>query len=151
MKTPIRLLSVIAALVATVSVFAAKPIPGPNGGRILTTSAPHAEFFVAEDRSVTMAFYDEELKPIPPGDRKVKVIAQAEAGRAKLEFIKTTNAFTSTQPLPEGDGYTVVVQIREKPGAKPTNHRVMFHDEVCDECNRAEYACICDEDDGHGH
>jgi hypothetical protein len=151
MKNQIRLLSVIAALAATVSMFAAKPISGPNGGRILTTSAPHAEFFVTADRIVTVAFYDEELKPIPTGDREVNVIAQAETGRAKLEFTKSANSFTSTQSLPEGDGYTVVVQIREKTGARPTNHRVVFHDEICEECSRAEYACICDEGDGHDH
>ncbi len=142
MKNQIRLLSVFAALAASVSVMAAKPVPGPKGGRILTTSAPHAEFFVTEDRSVTVAFYDEELNPIPTGDREVNAIAQAETGRANLEFTKSASAFTSTRLLPEGDGYTVVVQIREKPGAKPTNHRVVFHDEICEECSRAEYACV---------
>ncbi len=151
MKNQTRLLSVFAVLAATVSVLSAKPIPGPNGGRILTTSAPHAEFFVKDDHTVTVAFYDETLNPIPTGDREVSVIAQAETGLAKLEFTKSANSFTSTQPLPEGDGYTVVVQIREQPGARPTNHRVVFHDEICEECSRAEYACVCDENDGHDH
>ncbi len=27
-------------------------------------------------------------------------------------------------------------------------YRVLFHDEICKECKRAEYACICD-DAGH--
>ena len=39
----------------------------------------------------------------------------------------------------------MVVQVRASATAKPTNFRVLYHDEVCGECKRAEYACVCDD------
>ena len=140
------------ALLTTVVAFAAKPVPGPKGGRMLTTEAPYAEFFVEKDRTVAVTFYDKELKPIAPAAQVINAIAEAPAAKTKLEFTKTAAGFVSKQPLPKGDGYTVVVQIRDTAEAKPKNHRVTFHDELCGECKRAEYACICDEaDGGHKH
>ncbi|HEY9248734.1 MAG TPA: hypothetical protein VIO38_06365 [Rariglobus sp.] len=143
MKTIRNLILVSFALLATAGVFA-KPPAGPKGGRLLTTEAPHAEFFVEKDRTVAVTFYDKDLKPVAPGDQVVNAIAEAKTGKVKLEFEKTATGFVSKQPLPEGDDYTVVVQIRDTAGAKPKNHRVLFHDEVCDECKRAEYACSCE-------
>ena len=35
--------------------------------------------------------------------------------------------------------------------ARPKNYRVLYHDEVCGECKRAEYACICDDAGGAEH
>jgi hypothetical protein len=137
------LLTLIALLTAAVSL-TAKTIPGPKGGRILTTDAPHAEFFVEKDRSVVVSFYDKDLKAVDSGDRTVTAIAEAKTGKVKLDFEKTASGFVSKQALPEGDDYTVVVQIRDNAGAKLKNYRVTFHDEVCGECKRAEYACICE-------
>ncbi len=144
MKTIRKLILTSITLLATAVAFAAKPIPGPKGGRILTTEAPHAEFFVEANRTVTVTFYDKDLKPVAPGEQLLSAVAEAKTGKVKFEFDKTATGFVSKQPLPEGDDYTVVVQIRDAVGAKPKNHRVLFHDEVCGECKRAEYACTCD-------
>ena len=145
MKTIRKLILTSFALLATAVAFAATPLVGPSGGKILTTEAPHAEFFVQKDRTVSVTFYDAALKPLAPGEQVVNAIAEAKTGKVKLEFEKTVAGFVSKQPLPEGDDYTVVVQIRDAAGAKPKNHRVLFHDEICAECKRAEYACACDE------
>ncbi|NDC57605.1 MAG: hypothetical protein EBZ50_01990 [Alphaproteobacteria bacterium] len=150
MKTIRKLLLVSFALLATAGAFA-KPLAGPKGGKILTTEAPHAEFFVEKDRTVAVTFYDKDLKPLAPGERVVSAVAEAKTGKVKIEFEKTAAGFVSKQTLPEGDDYTVVVQIRDTAAAKPRNHRVLFHDELCAECKRAEYACVCDEAGGHGH
>ena len=150
MKTIRKIVITSFALLATAVAFAAKPIPGPKGGRILTTEAPHAEFFVEKDRTVAVTFYDKDLKPVAPGEQVVNVIAEAKTGKVKLDFEKTTTGFVSKQKLPEGDDFTVVVQIRDTAGAKPKNHRVLFHDEICAECKRAEYACACDDAGGEG-
>ena len=36
----------------------------PKGGRLLDKTEPHAEFVVEKDRSVTINFYNDEMKPI---------------------------------------------------------------------------------------
>jgi hypothetical protein len=127
---------------------------GPKGGKLLENEAPRAEFFVNQDRKVEVTFYDENLKPVAPTEQIVNVIAEAESGKAKLELEKTGTGFISKTALPEGDGYMIVVQIKSSPSAKNQNFRVPFHSESCPECQRAEYACICEEHgegDGHDH
>jgi len=143
------ILAILALAVSTVALVA-KPIPGPKGGRILTTEAPHTEFLVEKDRSVVVSLYDKDMKPLPVSGQVVSATAEAKTGKVKLDFIEKNGALVSTAPLPEGDDYNVVVQIRDNATTRPKNYRVLFHDEVCDECKRAEYACICD-DAGKGH
>ena len=134
--------------------FAAKPLAGPKGGKILTTDAPHAEFFVEKDRTVTVTFYDANLKPIPVAGRVVTATAEVKTGKVGLEFAPKGDALASSAPLPKGKDYTVVVQVRESATARPKVYRVQFHDENCEDCKRAEYACVCDDAAGekkHGH
>ena len=114
---------------------------GPKGGRLLEKTTPKAEFFVEKDRSVTIAFYDNNLKPVPATDQQVTVIA----GKEKLAFEKKGDVLASTGKLPEGDGYQVAVQYREKPDAKPQNLRFKMDLSTCGECKRPEYACACHE------
>lgn len=149
MKTT-RITTAFIALAVSAAALVAKPIPGPKGGRILTTDAPHAEFFVEKDRSVVVTFYDRDMKPLSVSGQAVSATAEAKTGKVALNFVEKNGAFASTAPLPEGDDYNVVVQIRENATARPRNYRVLFHDEVCDECKRAEYACVCD-DAGKAH
>lgn len=151
MKNIRKLIFTATALLATAVAFAAKPIPGPKGGKIVTTQAPHVEFFVAPDRSVIVSFYDKDLKPVATGSQVVSAVAEAKTGRANLAFAAKDGALVSTSPLPEGDGYRVVLQVRDTAQARPTNYRIEYHDEVCGECKRAEYACVCEGDHGHKH
>ena len=145
MKNINKLTLGIIALVASAAVLFAKPIPGPKGGRILTTDAPHAEFFVEKDRTVVVSFYDKALKPVPVSGQAVSATAEAKSGKVKLDFVEKNGALVSKTALPEGDDYNVVVQIKDNANARPKNYRVLFHDEICGECKRAEYACICDD------
>ncbi len=81
-------------------------------------------------------------------------IVEAPAGRTKLDFIIRDGALVSQQPLPAGEGYRVVVQLRADASARPVNYRVDYHDETCPDCARAEYACTCEGHaggDAHGH
>lgn len=116
---------------------------GPKGGRLLEKTTPRAEFFVEKDRSVSITFYDASLKPVSPGDQSVTAIADAKGGKQKLEFEKKGDSLVSKSKLPEGDGYTVVVQLAAKPGAKPQNFRIKYDENACGGCKRAEYACTC--------
>ncbi len=144
MKTTRYLATAFIALAASAAALVAKPIPGPKGGRILTTEAPHVEFFVEKDRTVTVSFYDTTLKPVAASGQVVAATAEAKSGKVQLAFAEKNGALVSKAALPEGDDYLVVVQVRDNANARPKNYRVLFHDEVCGECKRAEYACVCD-------
>lgn len=153
MQTNIRqLLLVSFTLAASAVAFAAKPLAGPKGGKILNTDAPHAEFFVEKNRTVTITFYDQSLKPVALTGQVVSGVAEAKTGKVGLEFAVKGGALVSKVPLPKGDDYTVVLQVRETASARPKVYRVQFHDEACSECKRAEYACVCDDHgDGKKH
>lgn len=118
-------------------------VAGPNGGRLLEATPNRAEFFVNADRQVEITFYDESLNPVAPSGQSVTVIAEAPAGRRTLPMSKTATGFVSEQPLPPGEPYRVVVQVRPTAEARPQNFRVAFDLEPCAECQYAEYACTC--------
>ncbi len=144
-KTIRQLLLASITLAASAVAFAAKPLAGPKGGKIVTTAAPHAEFFVEKDRKVTITFYDQSLKPLALTGQVVTAVAEAKTGKVGLEFAAKGGSLVSNVALPKGDDYTVVLQVRDTASARPKIYRVEFHDEVCKECKRAEYACACDD------
>ena len=140
----LRLITVgcLIAVAATTAHAAEKIIPGPKGGKLLENTPPRAEFFVEKDGKVVITFYDAKLKPVPVAEQSLTVVAQAKR-KATLEFEKKDGALVSKTPLPEGDAYSVVVQIKAKPDAKPQNLRFRYETHACGECKRPEYACIC--------
>lgn len=151
MKTNLRILTVAAALCASLALpaFAAEKHDhdhkaSPKGGRLLDKTEPHAEFVVEKDRSVTINFYNEEMKPVAATTQTVTVQAAAPGGRAKIEFEKKGDSLLSKTKLPDGDGYNIVVQFRQTADAKPQNIRFKLDLATCGECKRAEYACICE-------
>ena len=121
-----------------------KHLATPKGGKLLDKTNPHAEFVVEKDRSVTINFYNEQMKPVPAAGQSVTVIADAKDGKAKLEFEKKGDVLVSKTKLPEGDGYNVVVQFKQTAEAKPQNIRFKLDMHTCGGCKRAEYACTCD-------
>ncbi len=121
-----------------------KTTPGPKGGKLLENSAPRAEFLIAADNHAVVTFYDGQLKPVPATGQIVAVIAEPPSGKMALEMENKAGAFVSKQPLPKGDGYNIVVQVKATPEAKPQNFRLTFDLNICGECKLKEYACICD-------
>lgn len=143
MKANLRILTVAVALCAglfTATAAEKKVEGGPKGGRILDKTSPKAEFVVEKDHSVTIAFYDADLKPVAVADQNVTVVA----GKSKLEFEKKGDVLVSKTKLPEGDGYNLVVQFKQSANAKPMNLRFKLDMHTCGECKRAEYACTCE-------
>lgn len=128
-----------------------KPIPGPKGGKILNDDPPRAEFFVEKDHTVTLSFYGADMKPVPATTQTAVVYAEGKNGRVKLDFEKKGDALSSKAPLPEGDGYNVMVQLKSTPDAAAKSFKVSYHTEKCDKCNMAEYACICPPGEKHDH
>ena len=133
------------------------PIPGPKGGKVFEAEPLHAEFLVNPDRTVTVTFYDGDMKPVAPAGQAVTVIAESPFGKKKLELADRDGALISAEPLPEGEGYRVVIQIRNTADSKPQNFRVDLITETCGECKLPEYACTCEHaeegggHEGHGH
>lgn len=117
----------------------------PKGGRLLEQTEPKAEFFLEKDHTATITFYDAALKPVPAAAQSVTVIADAEGGKKTVEFEKKGDVLVSKTKLPEGDGYNLVVQFKPMAEAKPQNFRFKLETHTCGGCQRAEYACTCDE------
>jgi hypothetical protein len=118
---------------------------GPNGGRLLEKTDPKAEFFLEKDHSVTIRFYDASLKPVAPTGQVVTIIASPKDGKQTIAFEKKGDVLVSKSKLPAGDGYNLVVQFKPSAEAKPQNYRFKLETHTCAGCQRAEYACTCDE------
>lgn len=140
---PITLL--ITFLLATAAALAAdKPAAGPKGGRMLIADAIRAEFFVTAERRVEITFQDTAGKIVPPGPASVTVTAETTSGRVNLPLALKDATLISTEPLPAGEPYRVVVQVRPSAGARPNNFRIELNLHECGECQHAEYACTCE-------
>lgn len=143
MKT-LQSLLLAATVALTTSVHAADKIPaGPNGGRLLSATPNAVEFLVKPDRTIAIGFFDASMKPVATAAQVVNVTAETKTGRVPVQLEKTSSGFVSKQPLPEGEPYRVVVQVRENAEAKPQNFRVQYNMANCAECSRPEYACTC--------
>lgn len=150
MKTNLRLLTLAVAVCAALALPAtaqdkhdhAHKAP-PKGGRLLEKTEPHAEFVVEKDRTVTINFYNHDMKPVAVTTQSVTVQADAKDGKAKLEFEKKGDSLVSKTKLPDGDGYNIVVQFKQTADGKPQNLRFKLDMNTCGECKRAEYACSC--------
>ena len=135
----------VLALAVTPALADASVKAGPRKGRVLEMEAKNAEFFVEKDRTVSIAFYDAAMKAQPAAAEIVTATAEAPTGKVKLEFEKKGDLLVSKTPLPEGEHYTIVVQVKATADAKPKNFRVPLDLSICKGCSNAEYACICDE------
>lgn len=117
---------------------------GPKGGRLLEGTEPHAEFYVEKDRTAAVTFYDDQMKPVSVADQSVTVMAESAGNKSKLEFQKKGDVLVSSGSLPAAEDLNLVIQFKQDTQAKPKNFRFNLNENVCPECNRAEYACICE-------
>jgi hypothetical protein len=122
-----------------------KHVGGPKGGRLLEKTEPRAEFFLEKDRTATITFYDDALKPMSAKDQVVTLIADAKDGKQNVAFEKKGDVLVSKKKLPEGHALPVVIQFRQTASARPQNFRFKLETHTYGGCNGAEYACICDE------
>lgn len=153
MKLKSLILSFLACLTLSLSVATAqahehghvapKKVAGPNGGRILTSFEPRAEFFVTADRKVQITFLGADGKAVAPAEQVVTVTAGDRAAPTKLTFAKTGNVLLSDVALPAGDEVPTVVQLKPTPEAKIVTAKFNVDLSICSGCNHAEYACTC--------
>ena len=118
-------------------------VAGPNGGRIIATVTPRAEFFVTADRKVQITFLDDAGKAIAPAEQVVTVTTGDRAAPTKLTFTKTATALLSTASLPAGNDLPAVVQIKSAPTSPTITAKFTLDLNKCGECKLAEYACTC--------
>ena len=155
MKMKSFVLLIIAALALSLPVSAAdkkhdpsdhkheKKVAGPNGGRIIATVTPRAEFFVTADRKVQITFLDQAGKAIAPADQVVTVTTGDRAAPKTLTFAKAGNTLLSTAALPAGNDLPAVVQIKSAATGKTITAKFNVDLSKCGGCKLAEYACIC--------
>ena len=128
-----------------------KIIAGPNGGRVLTSVEPHLEFLVNDDRTITVTALNDDNKAAKIGAQTVKVIAGERRSPTKLTFSVKDGKLVSSGKLPAGNDFPVVVQIKEKEGAKTVNAKFNLNLLDCPGCDYKEYACTCDHGGGDDH
>ncbi len=148
MKTNFRILTLAIALCASLALPAIgqdKPEhkATPKGGRLLEKTTPRAEFVIEKDRSATVNFYTDDMKPIAVTTQSATVIATPASGKTTIEFEKKGDVLVSRSKLPAGEGYNLVVQFKQTIAAKPQNFRFKLDLAMCGECKRAEYGCSC--------
>lgn len=148
MKTTIRQLLAILTLSATLAV----PVlahekglkVGPTNGRLITSVEPHVEFLVTADKKIELRFVDDHNKVVAPAGQEITVTLGERAKPTKLTFTKEGDKLVSSGPIPDGNDYPTVVQIREKAGAKPVNAKFNLDLSKCAACSNQEYNCKCD-------
>jgi hypothetical protein len=103
MKTTTRILPLAIALLSSLTLQAGdnhsheKKVAGPNGGRILTTIEPHAEFFVTADRKVQITFVNDEGKAIGPAEQIVIVTTGERSAPVKMTFATSSFLIKASQ------------------------------------------------------
>lgn len=153
MKT--RIIAIASLLASLTFASAAEKIKAPNGGRIISTVEPHAEFFVTPEKKVEIRFLDAAGKVIAPEGQAVTVTMGDRAAPTKLAFAKDGDKLVSDKVIPDGKELPVVVQIKTTPEAKSLTEKFNLNLAKCPTCSNAEYACSCEhggDEKGHeGH
>ncbi|MFD2256519.1 hypothetical protein ACFSSA_07520 [Luteolibacter algae] len=126
---------------------------GPNGGRIIHSVEPHAEFLVTAERKIQITFLGEDGKAIPAGAQSITAIGGDRSSPTRMTFEKSDDFFISDKALPEGNDIPIVLMIKLSPEAKTVTEKFNINLAQCPTCQHQEYACTCPhgEDDHEGH
>ena len=152
MKT--RIIAIVSLLASLTFASAAEKIKAPNGGRIISTIDPHAEFLLTKDQKLEIRFLDATGKVIAPAAQTASVTMGDRAAPTKLTFTKDGDKLVSDLTIPDGDSLPVVLQIKVTPDTKVVSTKFNLNLAKCPECKLTEYACACDhsgEEKGHDH
>ncbi len=127
----------------------AKKIAGPNGGRVITSVEPHAEFFVTPDNKVRITFLNEQNQPIPVAEQTVGIVCGDRSNPTTLTFTKAAdnNFLLSNETLPAGNNHPTIVSFKTTPAAPTVRAKFILNLTDCPTCDHKEYACTC----SHSH
>jgi hypothetical protein len=140
MKTKIIALIIASLTFAT----AAEKIKAPNGGRIIASVEPHAEFLLTPEKKIEIRFLDAAGKVIAPAAQIVTITMGDRTAPTKLVFTKDGDRLVSDKAIPDGKDLPVVLQIKTTPEAKTVTAKFNLNLSTCPECKLTEYACACD-------
>lgn len=142
MKTSITALLILATI-AAVSLAHESITFGPNGGKLFaldSPATPNAEVLVKEGQFI-VGLFDKSKKPIALETQALTITAGERSAPKKLAVTKAANSFTA--PLPAGDDYWAIFQLKETPSKKPLTFRVHYQTKACPECQKPEWLCEC--------
>ena len=124
----------------------AKKIAGPNGGKIITSVTPNAEFLVTKDRKVRITFLDKNNKPIPVADQKVSIICGDRKAPTKLTLKKEAGGsfMLSDTQLPKGNNIPTIVTFKITSAGEKIRSKFNLNLSECPNCDHKEYACTCE-------
>ena len=87
----------------------------------------------------------EKDKSVAPGNQIVVVTAGERSAPTKLTFAVDGAVLRSNGPLPAGNDFPTVVQIKVNPAGRFVTEKFNLNLSLCPDCKHAEYACICAE------
>jgi hypothetical protein len=145
-KTMKAHLILLFAALGLMPILASEAPAAPKGGKLFPLDGEYLEFFVNADHHGEIVIYDPVLKAVSTGDREITVTAGTREKQEKLS-VEKGDAMWTTSDLPAGDGYFVIIQVREAAGDAPKTFRLRYVAETCPGCNLPEYACTCE----HAH
>jgi hypothetical protein len=135
---------IITLLLASFALATAEKLKAPNGGRIITTITPQAEFLINADQKIEVRFLDATGKVISPAAQVVTVTMGDRAAPTKLAFTQEGDKLVSDKTIPAGKELPLVLQIKTTPEAKTVNAKFTLNLATCPECKLQEYACSCE-------
>lgn len=122
-------LTTIAAVLLSATAFAHERITiGPKGGRVIyldSTAIPNVEILVNKEGRAEVTLLDKDRKPIAPAEQDISVTAGPRASTKKLTVEKQGDGFV-TEEIPEGAPYVIIVQVKERAGAKTLTARLNY-------------------------
>ncbi len=119
-------------------------IDGPHKGRILTTTEPHSEIFITDERKILVTFLDKDNKAITPTDQVVSAIGGDRSAPTRMTFAIKGDSLISDKSLPDGNMIPLILQIKTGVDADNVTERFNVDFSECPTCDHIEYACVCE-------
>ena len=126
---------------------------GPNGGRIITSVEPHAEFLITAEHKVRITFLDDHNKAVTVSGQTAEIVCGDRSNPTTLSFAVAAdgNSLLSTAALPEGDKYPLILTIKTSSTEASVREKFTLDLSDCPTCDYREYACTCDHSQHGGH
>jgi len=104
---------------------------GPNGGKIVDTTATPFEVSVTNERKVRITFLDGDHKAIPAAEQSLTAVGGERKNPTRLAFSagegEEKGALISDKPLPEGEHVPLILQFKNTPDAEKTTVKMTLH------------------------
>lgn len=120
-----------------------KKVPGPNGGRLITSTSPAVEFYLLENNRAQLTFVDENNKPVAPSGQSASAVAGDRMSPTQVKFESNGSALVSVDPLPKIEGQPLVLTLLASADATPSVEKFNLKTYTCSGCDLSEYACTC--------